>query len=53
MKRLRDDPEYYRQKAEAGKKYIEENLSLERCAKVMRKRMEEILAGGTDAKKES
>jgi glycosyltransferase involved in cell wall biosynthesis len=45
LKRLRDDPEYYRQKAEAGKRYIEENLSLEHCADVMRRRMEEILAG--------
>ena len=43
LKRLRDDPEYYRQKAEDGKRFIEENLSMDRCADEMRKRMEEIL----------
>ena len=43
LKRLRDDPEYYREKAEKGKKYIEENLSMKKCADTMRKRMEEIL----------
>ena len=43
LKRLKDDPEYYREKAEKGKKYIEENLSLEKCADVIRKRMNEIL----------
>jgi len=42
LKRLRDDPAYYREKAEAGKRYIEENLSVERCAEAIRKRMEEI-----------
>ena len=44
LKRLRDDPEYYRQKSEGGKRFIEENLSMEHCADEMRKRMEEILA---------
>ena len=43
LKRLRDDPEYYRQKSEGGKRFIEENLSMEHCADEMRKRMEEIL----------
>ena len=42
LKRLRDDPEYYRQKAEAGKRYIAENLSMERCADNMRQRIDEI-----------
>ena len=44
LKRLRDDPEYYRQKAEGGKRYIEENVSMKRCADTIRQRMEEILA---------
>ena len=43
LKRLRDDPEYYREKAEKGRKYIEENLSMKKCADTMRKRMGEIL----------
>ena len=43
LRRLRNDPEYYREKAEAGKRYIEQNLSTERCASLIRKRMEEIL----------
>ena len=30
LKRLRDDPEYCRQKAEAGQKYIREHMSVER-----------------------
>ena len=42
LKRLRDDPEYYRQKAEAGKRFIAENLSMERCADNMRQRIDEI-----------
>ena len=42
LKRLRDDSEYYRQKAEAGKRYIAENLSMERCANRIRQRIDEI-----------
>ena len=49
LRRLRDDPAYYRQKAEAGRQYIRENLSVERCAEAMRKRTEEILHGKTKA----
>ena len=45
LKRLRDDPEYYRQKAEGGQKYIEDKLSMERCAAIMRRRMEQITGG--------
>ncbi len=44
LKRLQDDPEYYRQIAENGQKYIQENLSIARCAEKIRTRMEEILA---------
>ena len=43
LKRLRNDPDWYRQKAEAGKEYIERHLSISHCAEAMRKRMEEIL----------
>ena len=43
LKRLKEDPEYYREKAEKGKKYIEENLSLKKCGEAMKKRMDEIL----------
>ena len=46
LKRLKEDPEYYREKAEKGKKYIEENLSMKKCADAMRKRMNEILKNG-------
>ena len=49
LRRLRDDPAYYRQKAEAGRQYIRENLSVDRCAEAMRKRTEEILHGKTKA----
>ncbi len=42
LKRLREDPGYYREKAEAGKHFIEENLSTERCAEAMKKRIAEI-----------
>ena len=42
LKRLRDDSGYYRQKAEAGKRYIAENLSMERCANRIRQRIDEI-----------
>ena len=43
LKRLRDDPEYCRQKAEAGQKYIREHMSVEACAEKIRKRMNEII----------
>ena len=43
LKRLRDDPGYRREKAEAGKKHIREKLSPERCAEAIRKRMGEIM----------
>ena len=42
LKRLRDDPAYYRRKAEAGREYIAERLSLEKCAEVIRGRLKEI-----------
>ena len=42
LKRLREDPGYYREKAEAGQHFIEENLSTERCAEAMKKRIAEI-----------
>ena len=45
LKRLREDPEYHRQKAEAGKRYVEECLSMEKCAEAIRARMNEILGG--------
>ena len=46
LKRLKEDPEYYREKAENGQRYIRENLSVEKCAEKIRKRMDEILAEG-------
>ena len=42
LRSLRADPAYYREKAEAGKRYIGENLSVERCAEAMRRRIEQI-----------
>ena len=49
LKRLRDDPAYYRQKAEAGQKYIAERLSMAECARVMKERMDAILGGSDGA----
>ena len=43
LKRLRDDPAYYREKAEKGRKMIEERLSMKACAGVIRERLEAIL----------
>ena len=43
LKRLRNDPAYYRRIAEAGEKTIREKLSVEGCADAIRKRMKEIL----------
>ena len=45
LKRLRDDPEYYREKAEKGRAMIEERLSMAQCAKDIRDRMNAILEG--------
>ena len=45
LKRLREDPAYYREKAEAGKRYISQCLSMEKCAEAMNRRMKEILGG--------
>ena len=42
LRRLREDPGYYREKAEAGKQFIEENLSMERCAEAIKKRISAI-----------
>ena len=42
LKRLREDPEYRREKAEAGHRYITENLGQEKCAEKIRARMEEL-----------
>lgn len=44
LKRLKEDPDYFRQKAEAGKEQIREHLSVAQCAEKIRTRMEEILA---------
>jgi len=44
LKRLKEDPAYYRQIAEKGKQVVRETLSMERCAEAIRKRMNEILA---------
>ena len=46
LKRLREDPDYYRQIAENGQQYIRENLSVGQCAEKMKKRVAEILAEG-------
>ena len=46
LKRLKDDPEYYREKAEKGRKMIEERLSVAKCAERIRDRMEAILKDG-------
>lgn len=46
LRRLKEDPAYYREKAEAGQQYIREKLSLQRCAEGMRRRMKEILRDG-------
>ena len=43
LRRLRDDPEYYRGKAENGRRFIMDKLSMERCAETMKKRMSHIL----------
>ena len=45
LKRLREDPAYYRQIAENGQQYIRENLSVQRSAEKMKARIEEILRG--------
>ena len=43
LKRLREDAEYYREKAEAGERYIRERLSTAECAEKISGRMKEIL----------
>ena len=45
LKRLREDPAYYREKAEAGRRYVTECLSMEKCAEKMNHRLREILGG--------
>ena len=42
LKRLREDPDLCRTKAEAGRRYIREYLSPEQCAERIRSRMEEL-----------
>ena len=43
LRRLRDDPEYYREKAENGRHFIADKLSMEHCAEAMKKRISQIL----------
>ena len=43
LKRLRDEPEYYKEKAEKGKAFIEERLSMKACAEAIKERMSQIL----------
>lgn len=45
LKRLREDPAWYREKAESGRKYIAERLSMEQCGVCIQNRMKEILEG--------
>lgn len=42
LRRLRDDPAFYREKAEKGQQYIREQLSVECCAGKILDRMNEI-----------
>ena len=43
LKRLRDEPEYYKEKAEKGFQYISEKLSMKACADAIKERMSQIL----------
>ena len=43
LKKLRDNPAYYQEKAEKGKKLIEERISMQKCADAIRERMNIIL----------
>ena len=43
LRRLRDDGAFYREKAEKGRKMIEERLSIGACAEKIRERVSEIL----------
>ena len=43
LKRLKDDSAYYQRISENGRRYIEEHLSMERCAELISERMREII----------
>ncbi len=43
LKRLRDEPEYYKEKAEKGFQYISKKLSMKACAEAIKERMSQIL----------
>ena len=43
LKRLKDEPEYRKEKAEKGKAFIEERLSMKACADAIKGRMKGIL----------
>ena len=43
LKRLREEPEYYKEKAEKGFQYISEKLSMKACAEAIKERMSQIL----------
>ena len=45
LKRLKDDPDYYREKAEKGRAMIEDRLSVQKCAETISNRMKAILEG--------
>ncbi|MBQ6720529.1 MAG: glycosyltransferase family 4 protein, partial [Clostridia bacterium] len=43
LKRLREEPEYYKEKAEKGFQYISKKLSMKACAEAIKERMSQIL----------
>ena len=45
LRRLKEDPDFYREKKEKGSRVVAEKLSMEACAATIRKRMDEILGG--------
>ncbi len=45
LRRLRDDPQFYREKAEKGREAIRESLGMAACAERIRRRMDTILQG--------
>ena len=42
MKKLKENPEYYRSLAENGKAYIEEKLGMEQAVRAIKQRIGEI-----------
>ena len=47
LKRLHDDPDYYRDKADRGKELIRQRLSKKACAEAIRQRTDTILGSDT------